>query len=155
MANYWLVKSEETCFSIDDLAHAGSTHWDGVRNFQARNFMRDGMKVGDKVLYYHSNSDLIGVVGVAEVCREAYPDHTAFDPSNDHYDPKSKPENPQWMMVDIAFVAKLPRPVSLQEMKEAPELTGMTVIQKGSRLSVQSVSEEHFHAVCKMGGLDS
>jgi predicted RNA-binding protein with PUA-like domain len=153
MANYWLVKSEETCYSIDDLARDGKTMWDGVRNYQARNYMRDGMKLGDKVLYYHSNSEIIGVVGVAEVVREAYPDHTALDPLNDHYDPKATAENALWIMVDIGFVSKFPRPVSLQEIKDAPDLAGMVVAQKGSRLSVQPVSEEHFQVVCKMGGL--
>src|SRR6185437_1538302 len=108
MANYWLVKSEPSCYSIDDLARDGKTMWDGVRNYQARNFMRDGMKKGDRVLFYHSNADPMGVVGVAEVCREAYPDFTAQDPSNDHFDPSSTADNPIWMMVDIAFVAKFP-----------------------------------------------
>jgi len=154
MAKYWLLKSEETCYSIDDLARDGKTMWDGVRNYQARNYMRDDMKVGDKILYYHSNSALTGVVGIAEIAREAYADHTALDPENDHFDPKSTAENPIWMMVDVGFVSKFPRPVSLQEIKEAIELTGIVVAQKGSRLSVQPVSEEHFHAMCRLGGLD-
>jgi len=154
MAKYWLLKSEETCYSIDDLARDGKTMWDGVRNYQARNYMRDDMKVGDKILYYHSNSALTGVVGVAEIARDAYADHTALDPENDHFDPKSTAENPIWMMVDVGFVSKFPRPVSLQEIKEAIELTGIIVAQKGSRLSVQPVSEEHFHAMCRLGGLD-
>lgn len=154
MAKYWLLKSEETCYSIDDLARDGKTMWDGVRNYQARNYMRDDMKVGDKILYYHSNSALTGVVGVAEIAREAYADHTALDPQNDHFDPKSTAENPIWMMVDIGFVSKFPRPVSLQEIKEAVELSGIVVAQKGSRLSVQPVSEEHFHVMCRLGGLD-
>ena len=150
MAKYWLMKSEPSVFSIDDLAREGKTHWDGVRNFQARNFMRDGMKLGDKVLFYHSNADETGVAGVAEICREAYPDFSAWDPNDSHFDPKTKKDDPTWMMVDIAFVEKFPRIVTLHEMKDAPELTGMTVIQKGSRLSVQSVSKEHFEAVRKM-----
>ncbi|BDI34215.1 EVE domain-containing protein [Capsulimonas corticalis] len=153
MANYWLVKSEPSCFSIDELAQVESTHWDGVRNYQARNFMRDGMKLGDKVLYYHSNCDPPGVVGVAEVSREAYPDFTAWDPTNDHFDPKSTPDNPIWMMMDIKFVAKFPREVSLPELKQAEGLEGLVVIQKGSRLSVQPVSEAHFALICQMGGL--
>jgi predicted RNA-binding protein with PUA-like domain len=153
MANYWLVKSEPTCYSIDELAQDGSTHWDGVRNYQARNFMRDGMKLGDKVLYYHSNCDPPGIVGVAEISREAYPDHTAWDPSNDHFDPKSTPDKPIWMMMEIKFVSKFPREVSLPELKATEGLDGLVVIQKGSRLSVQPVSEAHFELICGMGGL--
>jgi predicted RNA-binding protein with PUA-like domain len=153
MANYWLMKSEESCYSIDDLARDGKTMWDGVRNYQARNYMRDQMKIGDKVLYYHSNSDPMGVVGIAEVCDEAHPDFTAQDPTNDHYDPKSTPDNPIWMMVDIKFVTKFPQVVTLQEMKQSEALDGMMVAQKGARLSVQPASEEHFKVVCKMGGL--
>jgi predicted RNA-binding protein with PUA-like domain len=153
MAKHWLVKSEPSCYSIDDLARDGSTMWDGVRNYQARNFMRDQMKVGDRVLFYHSNANPMGIVGVAEVCREAYPDHTAQDPSNDHFDPTATPANPIWMMVDIAFVAKFHRTVTLQEIKESPELQGMVVAQKGSRLSVQPVNETHYQAVLNMGGL--
>lgn len=152
MAKYWLVKSEETCYSIDDLARDGKTMWDGVRNYQARNYMRD-MKLGDRVLFYHSNSPLTGVVGVAEVCREAYADHTALDPQNDHFDPKASADNPLWMMVDIAFVEKFPRPISLQEIKESTELSGIVVAQRGSRLSVQPVGEEHFQTMRRLGGL--
>lgn len=154
MANYWLLKSEESCFSIDKLAEHGKTMWDGVRNYQARNFMRDQMKIGDKILYYHSNSDPTGIVGVAEVCAEAYPDHTAQDPTNDHYDPKSTTDNPIWLMVDVGFVAKFERCVTLQEIKMAAELEGIVVAQKGSRLSVQPVSKEHFDLLCKRGGCD-
>jgi predicted RNA-binding protein with PUA-like domain len=153
MSKYWLVRSEPSCYSIDDLKRDKKTMWDGVRNYQARNSMRDDMKIGDRVLFYYSNADPTGVVGIAEVCTEAYPDFTAQDPTNDHFDPKSTAENPIWMMVDIAYVSTLPRLVSLQEMKEAPELEGMVVTQKGSRLSVQPVSEEHYKVVCKMGGL--
>jgi predicted RNA-binding protein with PUA-like domain len=153
MSQYWLVKSEPSCYSIDDLARDGKTHWDGVRNYQARNYMRDGMKLKDRVLFYHSNADPMGVVGIAEVCTEAYPDFTALDPTNDHFDPKSTSENPIWMMVDIAFVAKFPRIVTLNEIKDAPELNGIVVAQKGSRLSVQPVSEEHFKTVLKMAEL--
>lgn len=153
MSNYWLVKSEPSCYSIDDLARDGSTYWDGVRNYQARNYMRDGMKLRDRVLFYHSNADPTGIVGVAEVCREAYPDFTAQDPANDHFDPKSTDANPIWMMVEIAFVAKFPRIVTLQEIKDAFDLDGIVLAQKGSRLSVQPVSEAHFNAILRMGGL--
>jgi predicted RNA-binding protein with PUA-like domain len=153
MAHYWLVKSEPSCYSIDDLARDGKTFWDGVRNYQARNYMRDGMKLKDRVLFYHSNDDPMGVVGIAEVCREAYPDFTAQDPNNDHFDPKSTAENPIWMMVEVAFVAKFPRIVTLQDIKGNPDLDGIVVGQKGSRLSVQPVSEPHFRTILKMGGL--
>ena len=149
MAKYWLMKSEPSVFSIDDLARDEKTHWDGVRNYQARNFMQS-MALKDKVLFYHYNADETGVAGIAEVCREAYPDFSAWDPSDSHFDPKTKKDAPTWMMVDIKFVEKFPRIVTLHEMKDSPELEGMTVIQKGSRLSVQSVSEEHFKAVVKM-----
>lgn len=142
--NYWLLKSEPNAYSIDDLARDKTTHWDGVRNFQARNYMRDQMKVGDKVLFYHSNTEPIGIVGVAEVCKEAYPDHTAFDPKDHHYDPKSDPSKPTWYMVDIAFVKKFDTPLTLSDIKANPGLETMMVAQKGSRLSVQPVSKEHF-----------
>jgi len=152
MSNYWLVKSEPDCYSIDDLQRDGSTHWDGVRNYQARNFMQS-MKVGDGVLFYHSNADPMGVVGYAKVSREAYADFTAQDPTNDHFDPKSTSANPIWMMVEIAFAGKLKRIVTLKEIKEDPSVNGMVIAQKGSRLSVTPVSEEHFQSVLKMGGL--
>ena len=151
--NYWLMKSEPGVYSIDDLKRDGQTCWDGVRNYQARNFMRDGMAVGDRVLFYHSNAEPMGVAGVAEVCRAAYPDHTAWDPADPHYDPASRQESPTWLMVDIAYVATFPRLVSLADIKADPALAGMVVAQKGSRLSVQPVSEEHFRRVCELGGL--
>ena len=153
MAKCWLVKSEETCYSIDDLARDGSTAWDGVRNYQARNMMRDEMKIGDKVLFYHSNSEVTGIVGTATVVREGYPDHTARNPAGEHFDPKATEENPIWMMVDIAFEAKFPHPVPLQAIKSHPGLVGIMVAQKGSRLSVQPVSPEHFDLIRKLGGL--
>jgi predicted RNA-binding protein with PUA-like domain len=144
---YWLMKSEPECYSIDDLARDRKTFWDGVRNYQARNFMRDDMKVGDQILFYHSNADPTGVAGLARVARTAYPDHTALDPKNDHFDPKSTPSEPIWMMVDVAFVEKFEKVVTLQELKARPELDGMMVIQRGSRLSVQPVEEKHFRQV--------
>lgn len=150
---YWLIKSEPSVFSIEDLKRVGTTHWDGVRNYQARNFMRDGMRVGDRVLFYHSNAAPMGVAGIAEIVREAYPDHTAFDSSDPHYDPKSKPDAPTWLMVDIGYVTAFPRIVTLDEIKADPQLAGMVVAQKGSRLSVQPVSEEHFRRVCELGGV--
>ncbi len=148
---YWLMKSEPGEFSIDDLYRRPerSEHWDGVRNYQARNFMRD-MKKGDQVLFYHSNCETPGVVGIARVVREAYPDHTAFDPDDPHYDPKSDPENPRWLMVDVQYVRKLRRTIPLQELKENPELAAMALVRKGNRLSVMPVSEAEWQAVLEM-----
>jgi predicted RNA-binding protein with PUA-like domain len=149
---YWLMKSEPDVFSIDAL-HASpkrTTHWDGVRNYQARNFMRDGMKNGDEVFFYHSNCEVPAIVGIAKVVREAYPDHTAFDPDDPHFDPKSKPEAPAWLMVDIQFVRKLKRPVTLQELKAQPRLQSMALVRKGNRLSVMSVSDEEWQTVLEM-----
>jgi predicted RNA-binding protein with PUA-like domain len=145
---YWLVKSEADCFSIADLAAAPrkTTHWDGVRNYQARNFMRE-MKVGDRVLYYHSGGDEPAVVGTAVVAREAYPDFTAWDPKNDHYDPKASSENPIWQMVDIRFDSAFAAPLSLAKLREVAALTKMELLRRGSRLSVQPVSEKEFAAV--------
>ena len=147
---YWLMKSEPGAYSIDDLERDGRTHWDGVRNYQARNFMRDDMQVGDGVLYYHSNARPPGVVGLARVAREGYPDHTAFDPGDKHYDPKSDPSNPRWFMVDVEFVARFDEIVPLQALKEEPGLEDM-VVTKRSRLSVQPVSKAEFAIVKRMG----
>lgn len=143
---HWLMKSEPDAYSIDDLAAEGATHWDGVRNYQARNLMRDEMKVGDKVLYYHSRLRPPGVVGLAEVVKEAYPDHTAWDPDSHYFDPKSSPEHPRWFMVDIAFVRKFPRMVSIDELKEYPELSDMVLLNR-SRLSVQPVTPEQYQFI--------
>jgi predicted RNA-binding protein with PUA-like domain len=142
--NYWLIKSEGSCYSIDDLKKDKKVAWSGVRNYQARNFMRDGMKIGDLALFYHSSSSPNGVYGIAKVASEPHPDMTAFDKKDDHYDPKSKKENPTWMLVDIAYVEKFKYPVSLEEIKIDPALEGMMVRQIGSRLSIQPVSEKHF-----------
>jgi predicted RNA-binding protein with PUA-like domain len=147
---YWLMKSEPNAYSIDDLERDGSTHWDGVRNYQARNFMRDDMKIGDRVIFYHSNTEPPSAVGVAEVVKESYPDFTAFDPSDLHFDPKSKEEKPTWYMVDIKFVEKFKRPVSLQEMKENPKLQDMKLVQRGNRLSVMPVSKNEFNEILRM-----
>lgn len=126
--------------------------WDGVRNYQARNFMRDSMRVGDYVLFYHSNCKPPGVVGVARIASEAYPDHTAFDPHSAYYDSKSNPENPRWYLRDVQYVFDFERKVSLDELKSTPELASMKVVQKGQRLSVQPVLESEFQRVCEMGG---
>lgn len=150
---YWLVKSEPDIYSIDDLAKEKdkTTYWDGVRNYQARNFIRDEMKLGDAVLFYHSNSDPTAVVGVCEVVKEAYPDFTAFDPDDPHYDPKSKKDNPAWMMVDIKLVKKFKTPVTLEEIKNNPKLNNMRLVQRGNRLSVFPVEKNEFDEILKMG----
>ncbi|QQR81778.1 MAG: EVE domain-containing protein [Deltaproteobacteria bacterium] len=149
--NYWLMKSEPTTYSIDDLKHDKKTSWEGVRNYQARNFMRDQMKVGDLVLFYHSNAEPPGVVGIAKVCKLAHPDRAAWDPQSKYFDEKASPKNPIWMMVDIEFVEKFSHFVSLEELKKTKGLESMMVLQKGSRLSVQPVSQEHFEKVTKLG----
>lgn len=148
---YWLMKSEPDVYSIDDLEQQGWTHWEGVRNYQARNSMRDDMKIGDGVLFYHSNTKPPGVVGVAKVSKESYPDHTAFDKKSNYFDSKSCPEKPRWFMVDVAYVSTFKRNVSLNELKEVPGLEEMLVIRKGMRLSVQEVSKEEFQIVKKLG----
>ena len=150
---HWLMKSEPHVYPWSQLVEDGSTHWDGVRNYQARNLMRDEMSVGDLVLFYHSNCKPPHVAGVAKVCREAYPDFTAQDPSSNYFDPKASPENPRWMMVDIEAVEALPEIVELGGMRECAELEGMPLLQRGQRLSVQPVSAEHFTIVCQMGGI--
>lgn len=150
---YWLVKSEPTAFSFDDLVASRdrTTCWDGVRNYQARNFMRDGMKRGDLVLFYHSNARPAAVVGVARIVREAYPDPTAFDASDPHYDPKSKPEAPTWVRVDMQAVERFAHPVTLAELREARGLGEMALLQRGSRLSVQPVTPGEFEIVRGLG----
>lgn len=139
---YWLMKSEPAAFSIDDLAAAPdqTTPWDGVRNYQARNMLRDQMQPGDPVLFYHSNTTLPGVVGIAEVVRGGYPDHTAFDPDDPHYDPKSDPAQPRWYMVDVRLVRRLRRTITLSELKARPELAGLALVQRGNRLSVMPLT---------------
>ena len=140
--NYWLMKSEPDTFGINDLCNKpGQTeHWDGVRNYQARNMMRDDMKLGDQVFFYHSNCDVPGIVGIMEVVREGYPDFSAFDPDDPHFDPKSDPANPRWMMVDVRYVKTLSRVISLKELKGYPELADLALIRRGNRLSIMPVS---------------
>jgi predicted RNA-binding protein with PUA-like domain len=149
---YWLVKSEPTTFSFDDLLRAPgkTTHWDGVRNFAARNFLRDGMKKGDRAFFYHSSADPQAVVGICEVVREGYPDHTAFDRKHAHFDPDSDEADPQWYMVDLKAVAHLTRPVTLQAIKARQELAGMALVRIG-RLSVTPVSAAEWEVICGMG----
>ena len=147
---YWLLKTEPDVYSIDDLARDKRTCWDGVRNYQARNTLRDNMKVGDLVLIYHSSCDPAGVAGIAKVVREGYPDHTALDKKNDHYDPKATTDNPIWMMVDVEFVEKFPEVVTLASLKKAKGLEKMLVLQRGQRLSVMPVEPAHFEIVRKL-----
>ncbi len=149
---HWLVKSEPTEYAIDDLARQpGQTdHWDGVRNYQARNFMRDEMQVGDGVLFYHSGSKP-AVVGTAGVVRAGYPDHTAWDPGSKHYDPRSTPQNPVWFMVDIRLATRFKRPLPLAELRRIPGLAQMTLLRRGNRLSVMPVSAEEYAIIVAMG----
>lgn len=137
---YWLMKSEPDEFSIDALARVNSEPWSGVRNYQARNFMRDGMQIGDGILFYHSNCAEPGVVGLAEVASEAYPDPTQFDKRSDYHDPGSKPEEPRWLMVDVSFRRKLKRTISLVELKGREELEDFALVRRGNRLSVMPVT---------------
>ena len=148
---YWLMKCEPQAYSIEDLERDGSTTWEGVRNFQARNYLRDDMKVGDGVLFYASNAEPSGVTGIAELAREGYPDTYAFKKGHKYFDPKSDPQNPIWYLVDIKFVERFPGIVPLSELKETPGLEKMVVTQKGSRLSVQPVTREEFEIVRKLG----
>jgi predicted RNA-binding protein with PUA-like domain len=151
MPRHWLMKSEPKVYSIKDLEREGRTYWDGIRNYQARNFMRDDMKQGDLVLFYHSNTRPTGVAGVAVVAREAYPDFTAWDPASDYYDARSTPDSPLWLMVDIQFRKKLPRVVTLDEIREEPSLQDMVLVQN-SRLSIQPVKPEEFERILAMAG---
>ena len=154
---HWLVKSEPDGFSWDDLTRAPNrtTCWDGVRNFQARNLLRDEMRRGDLVFFYHSGVEPPAVVGVAEVVREGYPDHTAFDRSDEHFDPKSDPQSPTWYMVDLRASRALARPVTLPELRRTPGLERMTLLQKGSRLSVQPVRPEEWEIIERLASFVS
>ena len=149
---YWLFKSEPSSYSFSDLLGEPDqvAEWDGVRNYQARNFMRDEMKVGDGVLFYHSNAKPPAVVGLARIAREAYPDDTAWNPQSRYYDPKSSPDNPRWLMVDIQAERELPRPVTLQEIKQQAKLEGMLLVRRGMRLSIQPVTREEWDEIIAM-----
>lgn len=148
---YWLMKSEPDEVSIDDVLALDSIAWFGVRNYQARNFMRDNMRVGDGVLFYHSSCAEPGIAGLAEVVSTAYPDHTQFDQSSKYFDPKATQENPRWMMVDVKAVQKT-RLLSLAELRTYPELAGMTLLQKGSRLSITPVTKDEWRFIQKLLG---
>tara|TARA_B100001250_G_scaffold50692_1_gene39618 strand:+ start:1315 stop:1761 length:447 start_codon:yes stop_codon:yes gene_type:complete len=146
------MKSEPDVYPFSQLVADGSTHWDGVRNYQARNFMRDAMKLGDLVLFYHSNTKPPHVAGLARVCKEGYPDYTSWDSDSKYFDEKSSPENPRWIMVDIEPLKEM-QAVSLADLRINPALEDMALLARGQRLSVQPVSEEHFLEVCRMGGV--
>jgi len=147
--NYWLLKSEPSVFSMDDLEKRGRSLWDGVRNYQARNFMRT-MKAGDQAFFYHSSCPEPGIAGVMTIAKAAYPDPTQFDPEGPYYDPKSPQEAPRWDSVDVAFAQKFSRVLALADLKAASALSGLALVQKGSRLSVMPVSSEEWKAILKM-----
>ncbi len=148
--NYWLLKTEPTAYSIDDLKRDKRVAWEGVRNYQARNFMRE-MKVGDLALFYHSSSDPTGVFGVAKVVKAAHADESQFNKKDHHFDPKATPEKPIWFCPDVAFVEKFKNPVPLGALRATPEVRGMVLLQQGSRLSVQPVTKAHFEYIRATG----
>ncbi len=149
---YWLMKSEPDVYSIDDLAAEPdqTAYWEGIRNYQARNFIRDDMAVNDLAFFYHSRCDVPGIVGTMRIVREAYPDHTAFDASETYFDPKSDPDNPRWFMVDIKFERKFSHIVSLADLKREPALSQMKVVQRGNRLSITPVSPDEWAFILSM-----
>ena len=147
---YWLMKSEPDAFSIDDLKTAKTEPWDGIRNYQARNMMRDEMKKGDQVLFYHSSCKQPGVVGEMTVARESYPDHTSWDTESNYYDPKSSKENPRWFMVDVKYKRHLKRVIPLSELKANPALDDMPLVKKGTRLSIMELSKLEYEMILEM-----
>ncbi|MEX2608277.1 MAG: EVE domain-containing protein [Kiritimatiellia bacterium] len=149
--NYWLMKSEPDVYSIEDLERDGREPWNGIRNYQARNFLRDTMQVGDLALFYHSNASPPGVAGVMKVVSGPEPDELAFDPDSTYFDPKSNPEEPTWIQRQMEFVEKFRRFIPLQELKEDPALEEMLVVRKGQRLSIQPMEKEHFDHICRLG----
>lgn len=146
---YWLMKSEPEAFGIDDLKDRpnGTEHWDGVRNYQARNMLRDQMRKGDLAFFYHSNCKEPGIVGIMEIIREGYPDVTSYDPQSSYYDPASSPDRPHWYMVDVQFVRRLKRTITLAELKDRRELADMPLLQRGNRLSVMPVTHEQWRFI--------
>ncbi len=144
---YWLMKTEPSEYSIDDLKRDKVEHWDGVRNYQARNMMRDDMKKGDLAFMYHSNCDVIGIVGIMTIARESYADHTAFDKKDKHFDPKSDPDNPRWFMVNVRYKRKLKRTITLAELKEHKKLENLPLLRRGTRLSIMPVSKKHWNFI--------
>lgn len=151
--NYWLMKSEPDVFGIDDLKQRPqqTEHWDGIRNYQARNMMRDDMKKGDQIFFYHSNAVPIGIVGIMKIVREAYPDFTAQNPDSKYYDPKSSTDNPRWYMVDVKFVRKFKRVITLDELKQHADALGdMALLRKGNRLSINPVTKEQWDYIVNL-----
>jgi len=146
---YWLLKSEPGAYSIEDLKKDKTTFWDGVRNYQARNMLRDDIKKGDRVFFYHSNAKPPAIVGVARVVRDGYPDHTQFEQGHPKFDPKTSPDNPRWYMVDIAFEKEFAEPLPIDQLRDIPELEGMELLRKGSRLSVQPVTKKEWDTIIK------
>lgn len=149
---YWLFKSEPTTFSIDTLSHLPkqTTHWEGVRNYQVRNMLRDQIKLGDRAFFYHSSCKIPGIVGMVEVIKEAYPDFTAWDPASAYYDPDSTRENPRWLMVDVKLIKTFPRIISLEEIKKHPQLKQMVVARKGNRLSITPVTPTEWKIILQI-----
>ena len=144
---YWLMKSEPDAYSIDDLERDGREMWDGIRNYQARNMMRDDMAIGDEVFFYHSNCKEPAIVGISRVVSEPYPDPTQFDPESKYFDPKSNPDDPRWCLVDVEFVRKLDRPITLAELKAQSGLDGFVLTRRGNRLSIMPVTDEHWDLI--------
>jgi len=152
--NYWLFKSEPSAFGIETLAAAPlqTAPWDGVRNYQARNYLRDQVRVGDRVLFYHSREEPLGIFGTMEVVRAGYPDHTAFDPKSKYYDPGSKPDQPRWYMVDVKLIRQFDEPITRDQLQQHPTTAGMLVMKRGMRLSIQPVTLAEWNAVLKLAG---
>lgn len=150
---YWLMKSEPDVFGINDLMKRPkkTEHWDGIRNYQARNMIRDEMQKGDQVFFYHSNAKQIGIVGIMSICREAYPDYTAFDPDSKYYDPKSNPDNPRWFMVDVKHVRKFKNIITLDTLKQhADQLGDIALLKRGNRLSINPVTKKQWDYILKL-----
>lgn len=152
---YWLLKSEPECYSIEDMERDGRTNWDGIRNYQARNFMRDDMMPGDLAFFYHSNAKPPGIAGIVEIVRPGYPDQTQFDVHDKHYDPKATPDEPRWIMVDVEFRKKFDEMFSLTDLKKTEGLEEMMVTRRGSRLSVQPVAPEEWARVMEILGVQT
>ncbi len=151
ITGYWLMKCEPDVYSISDLEQDTTTTWEGVRNYQARNFMRDYMQLNDRIVFYHSNAKPPGAAGLARVCKTAYPDHFSWEPTHRYFDPKSCPENPRWVMVDVAFEQKFNTVISIQTLREHPELQQLLILQKGSRLSITPIQAHEYRIIQQLG----
>ena len=147
---HWLMKSEPDVYSIDDLERDGREMWDSIRNYQARNMMRDDMRIGDEIFFYHSNCKEPAIVGISKVCSESYPDPIQFDGTSRYFDPKSSKDNPRWILVDVEFVRKFAAPITLAKLKACPELEGMILTRRGNRLSIMPVTDEHWDFVLSL-----